>query len=204
MKIRLLKKLLGNPEYIIQNSDDEAIHIGSPYLPEILKVSVPDLKIHAGKHMDIYDYGPGYTRRAIEENVPKNHIPPLLAIYDKLKELINSGGIKEVLEGNDDILPGYVSCYRCLEKSATIIKTYSEAFKYPNITIEGYLIHENDGYYKNEQDAIAKGIEDCNFWIKHHEDRVKEAEQTLAARQSELLQSKQNLASLQQKKSKSK
>jgi len=96
MRARKLRKLLNDTGYTIGDYG-EYIAIGSPYIHRLINVNKKTLELKYA--LDTFNDG----RSAIRNK-------ELEFIWDKMKELIESGEIKEIIEGNDEIenpLPVY-------------------------------------------------------------------------------------------------
>lgn len=90
MKVRHLRKLLNDTAYIVCKNGD-FLCIGSPMVHNILSVNMkakPEVKYA----MDTFQKG-----KAAVTN------PELVWIWDKLEELINSGGIHEIWDNDDEV-----------------------------------------------------------------------------------------------------
>lgn len=163
MKARALKHYLNDTKYIVCQNETN-ICIGSPYIPELIKINKKTLKLSC---MEL-NY---------ENDEPNFIVPELNDIYYKLKKLVDSGQIQEYLNGNDEIekkLPVYK------EEDGEIIETYTDAYGYPNLTIDGYVMYENE-YFKSKiackKYAIkccVSGIDNYNRYIQQ---KLKEIEE---------------------------
>lgn len=142
MKARLLKKILNNTGYIINNNDDY-IAVGSPLCHNLISVNKKTLKLRYA--LDTWHEGRNSLRS--EE---------LLFIWDKLQELINNGEIKNIIEGQDEIenpLPVFTV------RDGKVVKSFTDQYGWPNITIDGDEMYDNT-WFKTELEAINYGIQE--------------------------------------------
>lgn len=142
MKARLLKKILNNTGYIINNNDDY-IAVGSPLCHDLISVNKKTLKLRYA--LDTWHEGRNSLRS--EE---------LLFIWDKLQELINNGEIKNIIEGQDEIenpLPVFTV------RDGKVVKSFTDQYGWPNITIDGDEMYDNT-WFKTELEAIKYGIQE--------------------------------------------
>jgi len=160
MKARLLKKILNNTEYTV-NNNDEYIAVGSPMCHDLISVNKKTLKLKYA--LDTWNEG-----RKCLENKPKD----LLFIYDKLQELIDNGQIQDIINGQDEIenpLPVYTI------DNGILIETFTDTYGYPNLTIDGFLMYDNE-YFKSKKEAVEKGLAECEGWIEMLTERKSELE----------------------------
>jgi hypothetical protein len=142
MKARLLRKILNDTNYIINNNDDY-IAVGSPLCHDLISVNKKTLKLKYA--LDTWHDG----RSSIKHD-------ELLFIWDKLQELINNGQIKDIIEGHDEIenpLPVFTV------RDGKVIKSFTDKYGWPNITIDGDLMYDNT-WFKTELEAIEYGIQE--------------------------------------------
>lgn len=157
MKARKLKQILNNTGYTVAFYG-EYIGIGSPLCHDLIKVSIPDFKS---------TYALDTWRKGRESVL---HHKELTFIWDKLNELILNGDINEIIEGQDVIenpLPVYTV------RNGVLISTFTDAYGWPNTTIDGYMMHDNT-YFKTMAEAIQYGVEDYEYRISHLTERVSE------------------------------
>lgn len=165
MKARVLKRLLLDTGYIVHN-DDEAVLVGSPMCSDLISVNKKTLNIKYA--LDTFREG----RKALVKDSKKE----LLFIWDKLLELIESGELQDIINGDDEIenpLPVYTV------DDGILIETFTDKYGWPNVTISGKLMHDNN-YFKTKGAAIEYGIKDLGYGIDSLERMVKEKEQELA------------------------
>ena len=170
MKARLLKKLLNNTGYTVAFYDTY-IGIGSPLCHDLIKVDIPSFNMR---------YALAWPKR--EDRKSLDGKEELAFIWDKLEELIKSGEINDILEGNDVIenpLPVYTV------KRGKLISTYTDAYGWPNVTIDGHMMHDND-YFDNPVDAIKYGIREYQCagesqveYVKDLQDKLNKADKRL-------------------------
>lgn len=164
MKARLLTKLLNNTGYNVNNNRDY-IAVGSPLCHDLISVNKKTLKVEYA--LDTFHEG----RKCLE----RKDTTELLFIWDKLHELVESGEIKDIIEGNDEIenpLPVYTV------DEGKLIETFTDKYGWPNKTIEGETMYENT-YFKTRGEAIKYGIKEAEVGIKQDTQRQKELENKL-------------------------
>jgi len=175
MKARLLKKLLNNTGYTV-NNQTECIAVGSPMCSDLISVDKKTLRIRYA--LDTFHEG----RKSLENKTNTE----LLFIWDKLQGLIDSGEIHDIINGNDEIenpLPVWTF------EDGKLIETYTDKYGYPNTTVDGHIMYENT-HFKKRQDAIKKAISEYSASVNHHSVRVKELECDLQ-KQKDMLAKKQ-------------
>ncbi len=163
MKIRLLRKLLNCEDgYIFQFSEYKngpAICIGSSYVGNLLEVPVDNPRILMAL-----------------DKTPDTLNKDLRLIYDGLSGLIESGEIKQIFEGDDEVPNGVPVFW---ESKDQIRESVTEDVCWPNITADGDLIHDNT-HFKTKAEALSYAIKSetyhiksCNESISDIEDRLK-------------------------------
>lgn len=158
MKARKLKQILNNTDYTVAFYD-EYIGIGSPLCHDLIKLDIATKRIRYA--LDSYNKE---GRKALERK------SELLFIWDKLHELVASGEIDEIINGNDVIeyeLPVYTV------RKGILISTTTDAYGWPNVTIDGHMMYDNT-YFKTMAEAIQYGVEDYEYRISHLTERVSE------------------------------
>jgi hypothetical protein len=162
MKARLLKKLLGETKYIINNNEDY-IAVGSPLCHNLISVDKKTLKIKYA--IDTWNEG--------RSSLP-NH-DELRFIWDKLQEIIDNGQIKDIIEGQDEIenpLPVFTV------RDGKLVKSFTDCYGWPNITIDGDLMYDNT-WFKTELQAINYGIGEYQYGIKSLQNSIDEKRKEL-------------------------
>lgn len=155
MKARLLRKILNDTKYIVNNNDDY-IAVGSPLCHNLISVDKRALKLKYA--LDTWHEG----RKAL-----LNTRDELLFIWDKLQELIDNGQIVDIIVGHDEIenpLPVYTV------KDGKLIKSFTDKYGWPNTTIDGEIMYENT-WFKTEMEAINYGIADSKAGLRIMEER---------------------------------
>jgi hypothetical protein len=156
MKSRLLRKLLDNTEYIICLSKNN-ICIGSRFIPELITININTLKIES-------------TYSFKDER--------LEIIWNKLNDIINSGDILNIINGNDSIenmFPVYSV------KNGKLIEQYTDIFGWPNSTHDGELMYENSHFLAKEE-ALDCGIKEIKRRICYIKERIEISEEELKER----------------------
>jgi hypothetical protein len=178
MKARLLRKLLNNTEYSVKNNR-EYIAVGSPLCHDLISVNKKTLKLKYA--LDTFGGG----RQSV---VDRRH-PELLFIWDKLQELIDSGQIKEIIEGVDEIenpLPVYTF------SDEKLIETHTDKYGWPNTTYDGYPMYENR-YFKTKEEAIKEAISEYEYGVVSSTRIVKEREADLQKAKERLAEDQRSL-----------
>ncbi len=160
MKSRILKSLLNNTGYTVTNQK-EYIAVGSPLCHDLIKVDKATLKITYA--LDTWKEGRNCLLNKSNQE--------LLFIWDKLSELIESGAIHDIINGDDEIenpLPVFT-----IDEDGALVKTFTDAYGYPNVTISGYMMYDNT-FFKTKLEAIEWGIKDCGYGIKFYTERKEE------------------------------
>ena len=142
MKARLLKQLLNDTEYQVADHG-EYVAVGSALCHNLISVNKATLEMAYA--LDTFGKG-----RDALGNVE------LVAIWDKLHELIASGDIQDIIEGQDDIanpLPVYTA------DDGQIIESTTDAYGWPNVTADGKMMYDNT-YFKTKKEAVEYGIID--------------------------------------------
>ncbi len=163
MKARLLQKLLGTDRYC--SNHKEYIAVGSALCHNLLSVNKSTLKVTYA--LDTFKQG----RKCLENKGDEE----LLGIYDKLEELVASGEIHDIING-DDVIENPLTVYTV--KDGQLIKTYTDAYGWPNVTVSGTLMYNND-HFKTEIEAIEDGIEEYEAGAKMMGERIAEIEADL-------------------------
>ena len=152
MKLRKLKKLLNDTDYIIRRKigsinfyDTDVRHdiicIGSPYVHDLISYDV-----ESGKFGHACSFDPDRDKYALE----------LIEIWNRMHELAESGELGEIASGNDDLLnPIPVFTFRDYK----IVKTFTEKdeFGWPFFDNEGWLMYNNTSF-RTERECRAYAI----------------------------------------------
>lgn len=159
MKARLLKKLLNDTGYSVSNHKNY-IAVGSPLCHDLMTVDKKTLKVKYA--LDILHEG----RKCLENK----DYPELLFIWDKLHELIATGEIQDIINGNDVIenpLPVWTF------EDGKLIESHTDKYGWPNTTYEGYTMYENT-YFDTKEKAIEKGLSEYTYGLKHRIEQMSE------------------------------
>ncbi len=155
MKLRLLKQLLNNTKYALTNQTTY-LAIGSTLCHDLIKLDISTMKISYA--LDTWKKG--------RDSV--NHHEELSFIWDKLQELIDSDEINPILL-NDDVIENPITVYTYYQ--GAVLKKCTDALGYPNITHDGYLMHD-DNYFTDEKLAIDYGIKEEEYYVKMINERL--------------------------------
>jgi len=150
MKAQYLKKLL-DINYTVADFG-KYIGIGSDLCHDLIKMDKETMKISYA--LDTWNEG--------KECLKDKSDSTLLNIWNKLEELIESGEIKKILEGND-IFENPIPVY--YERDGEIIETYCYEMGWPNTTIEGMLMYENT-FFKDPIKAVERALKDAKIGIE--------------------------------------
>lgn len=186
MKAKLLKKLLNDTGYIVHQRDDK-VCVGSPMCSDLISFSTKDFKLKYA--LDTWNEG----RKALEGKTNSKGENELLFIYDKLQELIKTGEIQNIINGNDELenpLPVFTV------DDGKLIRTFTDAYGWPNTTIEGELMYENT-FFKTEKEAVEYGIRDCKGYLEMLEERKAEIQKQLQDKEERINHFKNCLTALE-------
>lgn len=162
MQARKLKALLNNTGYTVAFYDTY-IGIGGPLCHDLIRLDIENGNIK---------YALDTWRKGRESVL---HHEELTFIWDKLQELVDSGDINDIINNNDVIenpLPVYTV------KDGKLLCTTTDAYGWPNTTVEGYMMHDND-YFKTIGEAVEYGIKEYEYRAKGMEERIEEVEKEL-------------------------
>ncbi|MES2287523.1 MAG: hypothetical protein V4547_17645 [Bacteroidota bacterium] len=161
MKLRLLNTIL-NTGYSLTNCRTY-LAVGSSLCHDLIKLDIETMKISYA--LDTWRKG----RKSVD------HRDELSEIWDKLQELIDSGEILNILEGEDTI-ENPITVYHY--KKGEILTCTTDKLGWPNITSDGYLMHDNT-YFTDKALAVKEGIEDNEYMIKMLNERLQEAQEKI-------------------------
>ena len=163
MKAQYLKKLL-DTGYDVADFGDY-IGIGNGYVHKLIKLDKKTMNISYA--LDTFHKG--------KECLKDKDDTALLNIWNKLEELIKSGEIKEILEGNDTFdkpIPVYY------EEDGEIIETYCYELGWPNTTITGKLMYENT-HFKDPLTAAREALTGSKITIVFMKESIEEKKKEL-------------------------
>jgi hypothetical protein len=136
MQARRLQSLLNTKRPI--HLSDGKICIGSTYVYDLISVDVESLSM----------------RYALSGEPHHSGDAELIGIWDKLKELIDTGILREIIDNNDPI-EGMVPVY-FYNWEGNIVESYTEPDN-SKITYDGISLYDYT-YFYNKKDAIKDGI----------------------------------------------
>lgn len=175
MKVKKLRKLLNDTEYIISNRKDY-IAVGSEYVHDLISVDKETLKIRYA--LDTYNEGRKALRHA-----------ELVRIWDKLQELINNGEIHDIINNNDEItnpLPVYFI------DNGELIETFTEKYGWPNTTIDGTIMHDNV-FYRTKKEAIEHGIRESEYYCEYKKESLADLKERVRYTEEEIINANNRL-----------
>jgi len=178
----VLKKLLNNTNYII-GDHGAYIAVGSPLCHDLIKVYKTTKKM---------SYALDTWRNGRESLIGKDE---LLEIWDKLQDLIDTGGMDDIMNGEDVIenpLPVFTA------ENGDLIETVTDAYGWPNSTKEGWVMYDNT-FFKTKREALEHGIKEMNSWERSLIDAITEAQakvQVISERLTFVQNKRDNLKSL--------
>jgi hypothetical protein len=149
MKARFLRELLNDTKYTVSNHDGY-IAVGSPMVHNLISVNKKTLKVSYA--LDSRNKG----RESLTKEWNSLGKLELLFIWDKLHELIESGEIKDIIEGKDIIenpLPVFTV------KDGQLVESKTDAYGWPNTDDDGRMLYNNTHFPTSIQ-AIEYGIEE--------------------------------------------
>ena len=141
MKARELKNEINGDGYIICECE-KYIAIGTSLCHDLISIDKSTFKISYA--LDTFKKG----KDSINNEV-------LMNIWNKLEELISNDKIKYYIEGEDNLnvhLPVFTFDY-----DGNVIGTMTDEYGWPNVTIDGKLMHDNT-YFKTREEAKNKAI----------------------------------------------
>jgi hypothetical protein len=163
MKARLLQKLLGTDRPCTNHK--EYIAVGSALCHDLFSVNKVTLKVKYA--LDTWGKG--------RESLMGKSNDELLGIYDKLHEMIASGEIRDIIDG-DDVIENQLTVYTVTD--GQLVKTFTDAYGWPNVTVSGVMMYNND-HFKTEIEAIEDGISEYESGAKMMDERIAEIEADL-------------------------
>lgn len=169
MKTRYLQKLLDTAR--VTGDYGDYIAVGSPMCHNLINIDKKTLKMEYA--LDTFHEG----RKSIRSY-------DLELIWDKLTELIASGEIKNIIEGNDEIKTALLPVFTF--KEGKIIETATDKYGYPNTTVDGEVMYESR-HFPTKEAAIEKAIIGYSAGAELAARHLKQVE-------SDLLKAKEELA----------
>lgn len=159
MKARKLRALLETTRPV--HECDDKICVASAYVHDLISLDKKEFKLRYA--LGYPDYGYDSIRGTGE----------LRNIWDKLQQLIDSGEIKDYIEGIDDILienriPVFYAKY------GRILETYTDELGWPNVTVDGTLMYENS-HFEDRETALAHETKSLRNHIEMCRDRLAES-----------------------------
>jgi len=155
MKARKLKQIL-NTDYVVHYCDGK-ICIASELCHDLISYDPNTKKIRYA--LDTFHEG----RNSIKSD-------KLVAIWDKLIEMSDTGEINDILFG-DDIIENPLPVFH--EKGGKVYQAETDEYGYPNTTSYGELMY-NNVFFKTFEEARNYGIEGCKNYIYSLTNRIKE------------------------------
>lgn len=165
MKARLLKHLLNDTKYTVADFDD-CIGLGSSLCHDLIKLNKETLTISYA--LDAFREG-----RKCLMGRDDGH---LLFIWDKLQELANSGEIKEIISGNDEIenpIPVFYGNH-----DHEIIESYTDKMGWPNTTYDGKQMYDNT-HFPSRVVAIQQELVDAQIGSRNISETIEELKEKL-------------------------
>lgn len=182
MKSRILRSTLNNTGYTISNHKNY-IAIGSPLCHDLIAVDKQTMKIKLA--LDPFNEG----RKTLEGRANGE----LLFIYDRLVEMIGTGELNDIING-DDVIENPLPVFYV--DDGKLIETVTDCYGWPNTTITGELMYDNT-HFKSRKKAIEKGISELGYAIENMEERVIQCQNDLQKANDRLSKYKNDLAGLQ-------
>lgn len=165
MKARKLRQILNDTGYSISNHE-KYIAIGSPLCHNLIKVDKETLKVEYA--LDTFHEG----RKCLSDKSSTE----LLFIWDKLHELIESGEIKDIINGKDIIenpLPVFTV------ENGVVVESITDKYGWPNTDDDGICMYENT-HFPTKVQAIKYGIKEYQAGAKMTAERIEDIEKDLS------------------------
>lgn len=165
MKARLLKNLLNDTGYLVANYG-KYIGVGSPLCHNLFSVDKATLTLN---------YALSFGREDVRDKFVREGNAEFIFIWDKLRGLIDNGQMREIINGVDEIenpLPVFTVSNRQL------IETFTDAYGYPNLTINGDQMYDNS-WFDTKEKAIEYGKRESESAIKMYGERANDLEADL-------------------------
>lgn len=147
----------------------ECISVGSPLCHNLISVDKSTMKLSYA--IDTFREG----RKALKDK-------ELLSIWDKLSELIESGELQSIIDGEDD-KAGSVEIYKP-ENGAITVK-YAKTPGWPNSTTDGELMYNNT-HFTDYQKAVEQGIREHDSHVEFLKEKIEGLESDLVKAKEEL------------------
>jgi hypothetical protein len=164
MQARKLRKILNNTKYTLSNCDG-CICVGGAYSHDLISVDKKTLKVKYA--LDTFNEG----RKAIK-------CEELELIWDTLHHLIETGEIREIIDGKDIIenpLPVFT-----VNGDGELVESVTDKYGWPNTDDDGILMYDNTHFPTKKQALeygireLSLGIENYNRMIGDHETKIAE------------------------------
>jgi hypothetical protein len=156
MKARYLKSLLGTKRPV--TDDGEKVCVGSSMVHDLISVDKKTLQLR-------YALGyPGRGRDTIKD-------AELLAIWDKLQSLIDSGEMKAIIEEND-VIENPITVYT-YDREFKIVESLTDAVGYPNVTYDGKQMYNNT-HFADINDARREALKEARACHEADSERILE------------------------------
>lgn len=162
MKSRALEKLLNYPNYIIADFGDY-IGIGSSLCHKLIKLTKKDLEI-------------SYALDAFHKGKSALDYEPLIFIWEKLEELISTGEIHDIINGNDD-LEEKITVY-FFDENHIIQESYTDKLGWPNTTFDGKLMYDNV-FFPTREEAVNNEISELKCSLDIYKESLNEKLQSV-------------------------
>jgi hypothetical protein len=178
MQARKLRRILNDTKYTVGNYG-EYIAIGSPLCHDLIKINKSDYGFKLA--LDTFNKG----RASIGNK-------ELTFIYDKLKELAESGELREIID-QDDELENPLHVFTVTD--GKLVSTFTDEYGWPNTTVDGTIMHDNN-YFKTAKQAIKYGIREAEASIEMCSRTLSEIEEKANTFKAYIQKYKDNLAHL--------
>lgn len=165
MKARKLREIFNNTKYVISNRDDY-IAVGTGISHALINVDKKTLQIR-------YRLSTSNNHRS---DIILTGNKELLFIWDKLNELIQSGEIKDIIEGRDTIenpIPVFTVT------DGELIESVTDKIGYPNTDDNGVLMYDNT-HFNNKKDAVLYGIREYGAGARTVLETIRERKRELS------------------------
>ncbi len=163
MRARLLKKLLNNTKYHVHETS-EHICIGSPLCSDLISVRKDNLKMR-------------YALDTFREGKKSLRGGELLFIWEKLEELIITGEIQEIING-EDVIENPLPVFIC-DENYEITSSVTDVYGWPNTDIKGVLMYDNT-WFPTKKEAMKRAISDCEHTIRYSTESLVEYQEKVS------------------------
>lgn len=155
------------------------IAVGSPLCHDLIKVDKSTMRLSYA--LDTFRKG----REALKDS-------ELLAIWDGLSRLIESGELQSIIDGEDD-KTGTVEIYK--PENGTVTVKYAKTPGWPNSTTDGEMMYDN-AHFTDYQEAVKEGIREHEAHAEFLKNKIEDLEADLLKAKEDLNTQLKHLGSM--------